>query len=381
MVKFIEASARDGKPFFAYWAPNAPHWPLDAKTADIEKYRSVYDAGPKAIAEARVAKMRQLGILEKDMPWKPPLVIDQLNELDAVVKHSPAYHAIRAQHKARPQDLTYRARVMTEVEFETDGKPRRATSFEESMMVFAAQVDSMDQNIGKVMAKLRELGLYEKTLILFCCDNGASNESHWGTPYSTGNMWAQVSNTPFRRYKKSSFDGGVGTPLIIHWPERIAASAKGSINRTVGHLIDIMPTVLDAAGATYPKEDLQRRDVPATEGRSLLPALDGKQVPLAHPVFIEHDGNCALITEEWKLVADDGRGEGPWSLYNMKTDRCELTDVAAQHPEVVKNLDGQWRAIANRIGARRTGKSDPEWTKEKRNAWWKEYQAQMKRQK
>jgi arylsulfatase len=219
------------------------------------------------------------------------------------------------------------------------------------MMAYAAQVDCMDQNVGKVVAKLKQLGLYDDTLILFCSDNGASDENT-----SSGVLWGQLSNTPFFKHKKSAFDGGVGTPLIMHWPKRITPAARGSINRTWGHLIDIMPTVLAAAGGTYPKKDLQGHDLPALDGRSLLPALEGRHVPLEHPIFIEHNGNCALITEDWKLLADDESKEGPWSLYNMTMDRCELTDVAKDHPDVVEKLDAQWHAMAERFGALRGGK-------------------------
>jgi arylsulfatase len=330
MVRWIEESAKTGKPFFAYWAPNAPHFPLHARKRDIEKYKGVYDVGPEAISEARVARMRKLGILEQDMPWELP---------QGFANTSPRQRQIYSRQRDR------RPYVWTEA------GNRKAESFEEIMMAYAAQVDCMDQNVGKVVAKLKQLGLYDNTLILFCSDNGASDE-----PPSSGVLWGQASNTPFREHKASSYDGGVGTPLIMHWPKRIDPAVKGSINRTWGHLIDIMPTVLAAAGGTYPKKDLQGHDLPALDGRSLLPALEGRHVPLEHPIFIEHNGNCALITEDWKLLAEDGSRVGPWSLYNMKTDRCELTDVAKDHPDVVEKLNARWHAMAERFGALRGGK-------------------------
>jgi arylsulfatase len=257
---------------------------------------------------------------------------------------------------------------MTEVEFSKGEKRRRATSLAEGMRGFAAQVDGMDQNVGKVVAKLKELGQFDNTLILFCSDNGATGASGWKGS-SVGMIWGQVSNMPFKNYKASSYDGGAATPLIMHWPKRISGAARGSINRSVGHLVDIMPTVLAAAGATYPDKDLSGRDLPKSSGRSLLPVLDGKHVPLNEPVFVEHYGNCALIDEDWKLLANDGRAVGPWALYNMRTDRCEMTNVAAEHPEVVKRMDAQWHAIAKRINARRQGPFVPKAEKAKWGNW------------
>jgi arylsulfatase len=368
LVRHISSSKEAGKPFFAYWAPTAPHWPIDAKAADVAKYEGVYDKGPIAIAEARMAKMRELGIMEKEMPWHG---LKFMKEQDpSKEKHRWKRKQVEGHNAWRKKLLAYRPSIMTEVEFNTTGKPRRAKSLAEGMQAYAAQVDCMDQNVGKVVAKLKELGQFENTLILFCSDNGASRENHWKFPgASTGHAFAQVSNMPFPGCKMSSHDGGVGTPLIMHWPKRIAAEARGSINHTVGHLIDIMPTVLDAAEATYPRQDLKGRDLPVSDGRSLLPALKGNHVPLKNPVFIEHVGNCALIEEDWKLVANDGNSEKPWALFNMKTDRCETRNVANEHPDVVERMDKEWHAIAKRVGARRTGKHDPTWTKEDKRKW------------
>ena len=323
VVKYVDEFGRKKEPFFLYWTPTAPHFPLHALTRDIKKYEGAYGVGAKAVAEARYKRMVELGIADAKWPWSaPPILSDE-------------------------KLLSFRGSVRTELDGAgrgQDGNSRKARSFEEMMEIFAAQVDCMDQGVGKVVAKLKEVGAYENTLWLFCSDNGASDESRGAGP-----IWAWTSNTPFWKAKKSAYEGGIGTPLIAHWPARIEGKQRGSINRTFGHLVDVMPTVLDAAGATRPAQDAQGRDVPAMEGRSLLPCLAGETVALAKPIFIEHRHNRAVITETHKVTAD--RGE-PWRLYDMRSDRFERNDLADKQPDTVKALAGEWDRWAERVGAK-----------------------------
>lgn len=187
-------------------------------------------------------------------------------------------------------------------------------------------------------------------------DMGFSDPGCFGgeiqTPHLDRLAAGGVRFTSFLKTKKSAYNGGIGTPLIMHWPARTSQSARGSINRTVGHLVDVMPTVLAATGAAYPKADRQRRPIPAMEGRSLLDALQGKTVPLTRPIGIEHAGNVAVITEKWKITAD---GREPWRLFDLTTDRFERRDLAAEHPEVVESLAAEWQKWADRVEALRHG--------------------------
>jgi arylsulfatase A-like enzyme len=347
----IEQAAKAGKPFFCYWTPIAPHFPLQALSADVARYRGVYDAGPEAVALARLKRMREMGLVDAKWPYQPA-GLPGGDDMVPVTRHT-----------RKPLKEVYTGRVDCATELDVERDPNHKMSgwrdmknkrnvryFEEGMEIFAAQVDCLDQKVGKVVAKLKELGQFENTLFLFCSDNGCSNEGA-----SVTEPWSTVSNTPFKRWKVHSMEGGIATPLIVHWPARIETQARGSINHSWGHLVDVMPTVLAAAGAAYPAKTGDGREIPPTEGRSLLPSLAGQRIPLEKPIFIEHAGNCGLIAEDWKICADDGGAAGPWSLYDMRNDRFETRDVAAERPEVVKTMDEQWNAIAARIGARRDG--------------------------
>jgi len=346
----VDQAAKEKQPFFIYWTPTAPHWPLHAFTSDIAKYKGKYDTGPKAIAEARIKRMRELGVFDAKHPWSVPEYVAEPN-------------------KGRLAD------VCTELEKDNPkpakgfnwchwksgsyGNKRKAASYEEMMEIYAAQVDRMDQSVGKVIAKLKETGTYDNTLFLFCSDNGASSES-----MGNGRAWAGASNTPFKRWKKDSYEGGVATPFLVHWPAATPQARRGTVDQTWCHLVDVMPTVLDAAGATHPGKDKHGRDISTTEGRSILAALKGDAVPLKQPIFIDHSGNRAVITEEWKLVAQSGQ---PWSLYNMTTDRFEQKSLATAESDRVKKMDETWKEWGRRVGAFIPGESpEPKSKKKKR---------------
>ena len=351
------------QPFFLYIAHTAAHWPMHAKESDIAKYRGKYDAGYDAIRAARLAKMQQLGLL--DPRWQ---VSPQVGDWSAV------------DYKA------WEARCME---------------------VYAAMLDCMDQGIGRLVEALKKNGQYENTLIFYLQDNGGCaegmgrNGSHQpradaptlaplakdflqsgriptqtrdGFPVRQGKgvmpggadtfigygqAWANVSNTPFREYKSQSHEGGISTPLIVHWPTGINVNhignrtgkftrkAKGGpLNHQPTHLIDIMATSLDLTGASYPKE-FSGQEIQPMEGVSLAPVFKGGVLTRTQPLFWEHEGNRAIRNGDWKLVSKHSRN---WELYDIAADRTEMRNLAAQQPERVKEMTAQWDAWAKRVG-------------------------------
>jgi arylsulfatase A-like enzyme len=235
------------------------------------------------------------------------------------------------------------------------------------MAIYAAMVERMDQGIGRVVAELRRHGELDNTLFLFLSDNGASAE--WdafgfdrrsgpdnvlhkgadlarmggpGTYHSYGSGWGHVGNTPFRDYKHYTSEGGVSSPFIVHWPAGLRE--RGVWRHQVGHVIDVVPTCLDAAGGTYPSE-LEGQQLTPLEGKSLLPAFAGQKLERA-ALYWEHEGNRAVRQGRLKLLAKGPAG--PWELYDLEADRTELHDMAATEPERVRELAQQWETWARR---------------------------------
>ncbi len=318
-VRFVTEHARQkpDAPFFMYLAYTAAHWPLHAPESEIAKYKGVYDAGYEPIRRARFEKEKKLGLI--DPKWD---LSAQFGDWAGVTR-----------------------------------KPWEARCME----VYAAQVDRMDQGVGKLVAALKSNGQFENTLILFLQDNGACAENPGRNPkkkdalppmpgpaetwIAYGEAWANVSDTPFRYYKHFVHEGGIATPLIAHWPSRIAR--RGELEQQPGHLIDIMATCVDIAGAQYPTR-FGNDPIPPMEGRSLVPAFAGQ--PLQRDaLFWEHEGNRALRVGKWKLVAK-GPGGG-WELYDMEADRTEMHDLSAAQPARVKELAEQWNKWAQRTHA------------------------------
>jgi arylsulfatase A-like enzyme len=335
------ARAKERKPFFLYVAHTAPHWPMQAREEDIKKYESVYQKGWEKLRDERYARLVELGIIQPQ--WKlAPRETDR-PERDPVIGWDDAKHHA--------------------------WEVRR-------MATYAAMIDEMDQGIGKIVGKLDELGIANNTLILFLSDNGACAENvapNWydvptktrdGKPIHVGNdgpalmagpeetfmsygpLWANVSNAPFRSFKHFVYEGGISAPLVAHWPDGIVR--KGELEATVGHVIDILPTCLDAAGIAYPKE-FEDRDILPVEGTSLLPTMRGTGTGKARMLFWEHEGNRAVRDGDWKLVASHRQA---WHLYNMKADRTELNDLAAAEPEREAAMANQYDAWAARCGVR-----------------------------
>jgi arylsulfatase len=226
--------------------------------------------------------------------------------------------------------------------------------FDHIMAIYAAVVSCMDRAVGTLVDGLKERGMLDNTLILFMSDNGGNAESGPkgrlegnlpGDAQSTvfcGESWANLQNTPFRRYKHFNHEGGIATPLIVHWPAGI--KARGELRHQPGHLVDIMATVVEVGGAKYPRE-VNGQLIQAMEGRSLVPAFDNRPIE-REALYWEHEGNAAIRVGDWKLVRK-GR-DGAWELYNLQADRTELNDLASQETDRVKELAAQWQAWAKR---------------------------------
>jgi arylsulfatase A-like enzyme len=316
-VRFIEEHARErrGRPFFSYVAYYAPHRPLHALPEDIARYRGRYDAGWDAIREARYRRMKEMGLIEEGWALSP--------------RDAAPWSALSEREKRN-----HRLR----------------------MEVYAAQIDRMDRGIGRIVQALKRTGQLDQTLVFFLADNGGCAETQGDddvtdalgsarSAQSYRTPWANVSNTPFRLYKHWTHEGGVATPLILHWPGEIEDA--GDLRRDPAHLIDVMPTLVELAGARYPRF-LDGREIPPMEGVSLVPTFEGRS-PDERALFFEHMGHRAVRRGRWKLVADGI--DGPWELYDLENDRSETRDLAAAQPTIAAELERLWTAWATRVGA------------------------------
>lgn len=315
-LQFLDTHTAADKPFFLYLPYTSPHWPLHALPEDIEKYRGKYMIGWDELRRQRHERMIQMGIVDKNWPLTPR---------DETV---PAWKDVG--------DKAFR---------------------DLSMAVYAAQIDRMDQNIGRVLARLDQSGASDNTLVLFLADNGGcAEEINRGTPgvdpggrhsyLSYGLPWANASNTPFRLYKHWVHEGGISTPLIASWPGRIKNT--GSITHQPGHLIDVMATCVDVANARYP-ETFNGQPITPLEGKSLRPILEGRQRTPHALIGWEHEGNRAARQGKWKLVSRYSGGNA-WELYDMEADRTEMNNLAGRHPQKLAELSGLWDGWAARVG-------------------------------
>ncbi|MGL6095739.1 MAG: arylsulfatase [Fimbriiglobus sp.] len=324
------AAGHAGKPFFGFVAFTAPHFPVQAPAADVAKYRKTYLDGWDAMRKSRWDRIKPLGFrglslspIERDIG--PPYAFP-----DDVKKLGP-------NEVTRPlpwADLTPEQRA-----FQAD-----------KMAVHAAMVDRMDCEIGRLIAQVKAMGALDDTLILFLSDNGASAEimvrgdghdphAECGTGATfvcIGPGWASLANTPFRRHKSWVHEGGISTPLIAHWPAGIPA--RGELRHTPGHVIDVLPTVLEMAGGTFPTERAGK-PVPPLPGRSLVPAFAKDGTVARDALWWLHEGHRAVRVGDWKLVAAKG---DPWELYELSADRSETASQSANRPEKVKELEAVW---------------------------------------
>lgn len=323
-IRFLGENHQQAKsPFFMYLAYTSPHWPLNALQEDVQKYRGKYKNGWKALRKERYARMVKMGIL------KPEAVLSADDAAD--------------WDKLGPEK-------QDEMDFR--------------MALYAAQIDRMDQNIGRVIKALAASGELENTLVLFLSDNGACAEggelggglkenlgTKKGYMLSYGQSWANVSNTPFKKYKHWVNEGGISTPLIAHWPKMIPKAARGKFTDQYGFLPDIMATVVAVSGAKYPAS-YKGQPITPLEGKSILPILQGKELPVHHkPIFWEHEGNAAVRMGNLKLVCEYNAGKPrKWELYDLGKDRSELHDLSASMPQQVSKLSKAYDLWASRAG-------------------------------
>jgi arylsulfatase len=329
---YITRYSKSDQPFFMYLSYHAPHWPLHALPEDIKKYEDRYKAGWDATREKRYQRMKTLGLFAGNKDFLTP-------------------------------------RQFTDTWQENPNQEWDARA----MAVHAAMVDRMDQGIGQVIEALKKTGQLDNTLILFMSDNGCSNEEcqnftegendrpaemrdggsilyprkkealpgPQNVYASLGARWANVANTPFRFWKAKSYEGGICTPMIAHWPKGIKQK-KGSITTQTGHVIDVMATCLELSGAVYPNEYHQNKIIPF-EGLSLLPVLKTGTREGHKDLCFEHFDEKALIDRSgWKIVRP--KNSKQWELYNLNEDRTEMHDLAAQYPDRVAEMEQRYLA-------------------------------------
>lgn len=297
-VAMLQKHGRGPRPFFLYLAYTAPHFPIQAPQEDIARHRGRYRIGWDELRERRYRRMVELGIIDKAWP------------LSRRPAEAPAWESVGDKD-----------------------------SWDLRMATYAAMIERMDRGVGRVLRTLRDIGAESNTLVLFLSDNGACAEHKDREPNTTVELpWANASNTPFRYYKHWTYEGGISTPLIASWPGIVRA---GTLTNDSGHVIDVMPTLIEVAGGEYLKGRTP------LEGRSLLPVLRGRQPGAERTVFWEHEGNRAVRRGSWKLVAGFGRD---WELYDMVHDRTEAVDLAARHPDSVRELRAHYEQWASRCG-------------------------------
>lgn len=306
-VETIGRFARDGRPFFVYLAFTAPHYPLQAPPEDIARYRGRYARGWDELRRERHARQLALGLLDPRWALAPP--------------DSRGYAWEGANRDW--EDLR--------------------------MATYAAMVDRMDQGIGRVLAKLDDLGIADDTVVIFLSDNGGSSEEPGGRDDSArpgpvdsytavGPAWGFAQSTPFRRYKAWVDEGGISTPFIVRWPGRVAPN---TMTGQIGHVIDVFPTLLELASAKPPA---------GLEGRSLVPILRGGKVEPPAELFWQWSRNRAVRRGKWKLVWDGHVTPLAWRLYDVEADRTELHDLAAEQPELVRSLSESHERWARETG-------------------------------
>lgn len=323
------------QPFCLYLAFTSPHFPLHALPEDIARYKDVYLQGWDRIRERRWQRMRKMGLINCPLPPADPDIIPSWNlskeDLESMIGPGEAPRAV-------PWDS------LTE-----EQKRFQATK----MAIHAAMVHRMDIEIGRVLARLDAMGVMDDTVILFVSDNGASAEQiirgdmhdRAAQPGSAGSYlclgpgWSTASNTPFRLHKSWVHEGGIASPLIVHWPAGI--SARNELRHTPCHFVDVLPTLMELAGAPF-EPYWNGRTAPPLPGVSLVPALSRDVAVQRDPLYFHHIGNRALRMGDWKLVAAEG---DPWELYDLRSDRSEMRNLAARYPERVADMEARWKAF------------------------------------
>lgn len=351
-LEFINQGQKSGKPWFLYLAHSAPHFPIQAPAASATPFLATYRRGWDVLREERFQRMKKIGLADHD-GWKlTPRSLVPVEKNAAIAngysgEPNPEWTSL---DEARREDLAHR------------------------MALYAAMVKHVDDGIGRIISKLKENGSYENTLVLFLSDNGACYEwgpfgfdgpsrsgkslVHQGAELETmggpgshmsyGSAWANLSNTPFRLYKHFTHEGGIITPFIAHWPAGISTSDRWVRDRT--HITDIMPTLVEAAGATYPTTR-DGNTVPPPEGESLVRLFKNNGPLPARAICIQHEGAFSIQKGQWKLVKGKRfPAEAKWELYDIQADPVELNDLASTQPDLVASLSAEWTQWAERTG-------------------------------
>jgi len=325
-LDLIDSYSKDTKPFFLYVAHTAPHWPLHALPQDIAKYRNMYKDGWEVLRKARYDRMVKMGLID-----------------------STTYKLPENSSGERWKDCEKKA-------------------YESACMsVHAAMIDHVDQGVGRIIKKLKDKGMYDNTIIFVLSDNGASyergfmpgfdrpgftrdstiidyNSEHPGSQTTwnyIGRAWASASNTPFRYWKKESYEGGSATPMIVHWPKGLKGE-ENTINRSVAHVIDILPTCVELANAKFPAMINEVKAL-KPDGRSMLPILYRKTQSLHDTLFWEHEGGRAIRIGDWKMSSLPRQS---WQLFHISVDHTEINDLAVEYPEKVTSMNEAWEKRA-----------------------------------
>ncbi|MBT3241876.1 MAG: sulfatase-like hydrolase/transferase [Bacteroidetes bacterium] len=333
-LRFLDSAIRQEKPFFLYLPYHAAHYPLQAKPGDIRKYEGVYEKGWDQIRQARYEKMIELGVIDEKYALSAPS--DNINKFRG---HPKGDDLIRAKIPLyRPWDS------LTETE---------KTDLELEMTVFAAIIDCMDQNIGRVIQWLKEQGEFDNTLIMYLTDNGScpydSNRDFDHPPGPADSFrtlsaaWANVGNTPFRYFKQFGHEGGSKTQFIVHWPDQIE---PGQFTHQVGHLVDIYPTLLEITGAVYPDSINDEPSLPLN-GHSLLPVFQGQE--RAEPPYLisGYMEKFRMFRQgDWKIVKAN---KGQWQLYDMINDPSEINNLADSLPDKTAEIAEIYHMEKNKL--------------------------------
>ena len=322
------------QPFFHYLAFTAPHFPLHALPEDIARYQDTYRRGWAILRSERWERQQRMGLLG--------------GELSAVETslgppyHFPEHLEILGDNEVN-RPLLWGSLSPGQRDFQST-----------KMAIHAAMVDRVDREIGRVLDQIRRMGALEDTLVFFLSDNGASAEimvrsdghDRSASPGSRasylclGPGWSTTCNTPFRRHKTWTHEGGISTPLIVSWPRGI--KARGEMRRNSGHVIDIVPTILEVAGASRP-DRLGGEPIPDAPGNSLIPIFDHDGAMRQDALWWFHDEHRAIRVGNWKLVAPKGAA---WELYHLGEDRAESNDLAQTYPEKARELEEEWERLA-----------------------------------
>jgi arylsulfatase A-like enzyme len=355
LIQYIGQDRADGKPFFAYLAFQAVHFPLQVPDAYLDRYKGQYDGGYATIRAARLQKQKDLGIVPQDFTPNAGDEALMLRFGQPGVLNNGNWDSLSAADKQSE------ARIME---------------------VFAGMLSNLDDNVGRVIAYLKQIGEYDNTFIVFTGDNGADGMGYGFIPYvdSSGNLdidnslenygkpgsfifrstrWAEAGTAPFRLFKGFTAEGGLSVPTIVRLPKQNAGAAPSTALST---LRDIVPTILDLAGVAQPGASYQGRSIATIEGRSLLPALHGSARIHADDEVIADEVNDIRYVRRgrWKMTrvvnyvvpSAAANISHDWQLYDMDTDRGETRDVATTHPDVVSSLTAEWAAYVERVGVK-----------------------------